>query len=339
MNGRRKKTLVMSLAVLIAAALLAAFVHRAGDMSKVADALRHAFVAHPVFLAGGIALFSVSLMCGLTRWFILLRTLGIPIRFTQALRLYATGHFFNVLGPGATGGDLVKAAWFAANCPGLRAETITSIAAERLIGFFAMFAFTAGISFFRTDFFTRTPALHAIAVALRIACLASIAVSVLIAIFGKRLARAVSADRSESPRRGKAREVLGRVIETMHTCFSHPFAASAAFALSLANHVTDTVCYLLLSRSIGMTLPFRDMVTVSPIANTIAAVPVTPGGTGLRETMLQTLLDAHDVARELSSALGLLMLGTIIFWAIVGGVIMLTGPRLAAIKAEKDANA
>lgn len=336
MNGRRKQTLVMLFTALVAIALLATFIRRGGDFEKIANALRYALSMHPGFLIGGVALFSVSLTCGLTRWFILLRTLGIRIKYTQALRLYATGHFFNVLGPGATGGDLVKAAWFATNCPGMRAETITSIAAERLIGFFAMFAFTAGISFYRADFFSQTPALHTIAVVLRVACVAAIAFSVAIAFFGDRLARATAADESASPRRKKLQEVVGRVIETLHTCFSHPFAAFAAFALSIANHVTDTVCYLLLSRSLGMTLPFRDLITVSPIANTIAAVPITPGGTGLRENTLQSLLDVYGVARELSTALGLLMLGTILFWAVVGGIIMLTGPKLASVGTKKD---
>ena len=46
---------------------------------------------------------------------------------------------------------------------------------------------------------------------------------------------------------------------------------------------------------------------VSPLANTIAAIPVTPGGAGVRETTLQSLLTVIDIPPEASASLGLLM--------------------------------
>ena len=75
------------------------------------------------------------------------------------------------------------------------------------------------------------------------------------------------------------------------------------------------VGYLLFA--IGAGIALRDMAVVSPLADGIAALPLTPGGAGLRENTLQWLLDSLGVPRAQSTALGLLMFATILLWAAV----------------------
>lgn len=333
-NKRFRKQALAAGAVSLAVVLLIIFVFRAGDLNALRATLSSAF-NKPHYLFAGMALFSVSLMCGMTRWYILLRTLHLPITYIEALRLYATGHFFNVIGPGATGGDFVKAAWIAVKCPGQRTAAITSIAAERLIGIIAMIVFVTTIAFFRKDFFADNRILTAFRSCLYIACGCAIMVILLLTVINwGRLARHIH------PKPDSFREKLLKTIlniwQTFRISLTHPTATCAAFILSFMNHLTDVCCYYLLSRAISMTLPFRDLLVISPIANTVAALPVTPGGAGVRENTLQFMMDVVHVPRHESTALGILMFATILTWACIAGLIMATGLRSGKLRLSKD---
>lgn len=325
MNALRSKSLWIVLGTVLGVALLLLFLRRAGDLGGMVDVLRGA-ASRPGWLAAGIGLFSVSLLFGLTRWYLLLRALGLPLRFRGALRLYATGHFFNVLGPGATGGDLVKAGWIAARCPGRRTEAIASIAADRLIGLLSMVVFVAAVSVLRADFFSMDPALALLRHFVYVGRVVGAAVVLLFAFldigaFVERLRL------PEKSLRSRLADVAVRFWRTLHVCLTHPRAALGAFALSLCNLSTTVCCYFLLSRSLSMTVPLRDLFVLTPLADTIAAVPVTPGGAGLRENTLQSLLDIASVPRTESTALALAMFGTILVWAAVAGILMVSGPK------------
>ncbi len=316
------------LAALLGAALFALLLRRAGDLGAVAGVLRGA-LARPGWLALGAVLFALSLGCGLARWRALLRALRLPVPLADAARLYAAGHCFGVLGPGATGGDVVKAAWFAARTPGRRADAVASIAAERLIGVLALACFVAGVLLARADFFARDPGLAALRRGLLLAFAAVAACAIaLAAIDANALARRLRPERGGAA--GRAAAAVLRVWGAVRVCLRHPRAAGAAFALSILNFATMVCCWFALSRAAGMALPFRDLAAATPVADAAAALPVTPGGAGLRENLLQRLLDAADVPRAQSTALGLLMFATILLWALLCGAYALSGRRAAA---------
>ena len=321
--GKVRKVTFTVAAAALAVFLLVVFVGKSGDLDKLAVTLKSAF-GRPWYLAGGVAMFSLSLLCGMIRWYILLRTLKLPITSGEMFRLYATGHFFNVLGPGATGGDFVKGAWIAIKCPGRRTQAVTSIAAERLIGFFAMIIFVSTISLFRKDFFYDKPVLTLLIHIVYSVLAGCIVLMLLLTVIDwGRLSSRVH------PKKGgmaeKTLEAMLNIWKTFRVCLTHTTATLGAIALSFANHVIDVMCYFLLSRSVAMTLPLRDLFVISPISNAVAALPVTPGGAGVRENMLQVMMDSVGVPRTQSTALGLLMFGAIIFWAVVSGTIMVSG--------------
>lgn len=310
-------------AIALAAALMGVFIYRSGNIRELLATFESA-LTRPGFLVAGVGLFSVSLMCGMTRWYVLLRTLRLPITFGAAFRLYATGHFFNVIGPGATGGDFVKGAWIAMKCPGRRTEAVTSIAAERLIGLVAMVCFVTAVSIVRKDFFAESRVLTAFRHAIYWACAASAVVILLLTAIDW---EALSHRLNPKPGRFAAKllKVMLNIWQTFRVCLTHPAAAFATFLLSLTNHITDVCCYFLLSRAIGMTIRFGDLIVISPLANTIAAVPLTPGGAGVRENALLFMMDVVKIPRTESTALGLLMFCTIVFWACIAGAIMASG--------------
>jgi len=68
--------------------------------------------------------------------------LGVPFRLIDSLRLSFVGTFFNLVIPGAVGGDLVKAAYLARmNLP--RTQAIATLLIDRVVGLVGLFYLAA----------------------------------------------------------------------------------------------------------------------------------------------------------------------------------------------------
>lgn len=315
-----KKKLLIGFAFILAIVLLGAVIQKAGGIVAVASELGGAFSRHPLYVVIGVLFFSISLFCGITRWYILLQKLNLPLRYRDCIRLYAIGHFCNMLGPGALGGDVVKASWVAKTNPTKRTELITSIAAERFIGMVAMVFFVAAICACSSDFFAKHQELVPFRNMFFLIFLGLLAfLVVLVVIDWGKYAHQLKV--REGGIRKKILEIVVRSWETLRVCLTHPWTTGGAFFISLLNHCVDVICYFILSRSLELSVRFRELLVVSPIANTVAAIPITPGGAGVRENILQEMLSCVGVSSDESAALGLLMFSTLLIWAIVGALV------------------
>ncbi len=96
-------------------------------------------------LALAFACYFVAKLLTFVRWFWLVRAIEPSFRFDVALLLGFIGNLFNLLIPGAVGGDLVKAAYLA-KMDVHKTAAIGSMAIDRLIGLLGLFivAATAG---------------------------------------------------------------------------------------------------------------------------------------------------------------------------------------------------
>ena len=328
-----KKRILALAAIVIALLLFTLFIYRTGNVSELLGKLNNA-VERPIFLISGASLFLISLLCGTLRWYVLLRTLKFNITLPETIRLYASGHFFSILAPGMTGGDVVKATWIAIKCPNSRTEAVTSIVAERMIGLMAMVIFITSIAVFRHDFFAEKPE----CIILRNTFFGGCGVIIAIVITLAAVDLGKIADRLKiEPKTFSAKlfDVTVRIWKTLRICIMHPVATATAFALSFLNHFTDVCCYFLLSKAIAMKIQFKDLLVISPISNTIVAIPATPGGVGMRENALQIMMQYIDIPYTESAALGLLMSATIFFWAIICGIILLITPSLRKIARQR----
>jgi hypothetical protein len=89
---------------------------------------------------------------GALRWWLLLRALGFAVPRLRALHLGLVGVFFNSVGIGYVGGDVVKAYYAACDQPrGRRAEAVTSVIFDRLVGLFSLLLFAVLMMLLRPD--------------------------------------------------------------------------------------------------------------------------------------------------------------------------------------------
>ncbi|MEO6809824.1 MAG: lysylphosphatidylglycerol synthase transmembrane domain-containing protein [Isosphaeraceae bacterium] len=87
----------------------------------------------------GFALYMTGLISTFIRWRLLVRALGLPFPVRTALRLGFIGNVFNLVIPGAVGGDLIKAAYLFREFPRKKTQAGGSIAIDRIIGLLGLF--------------------------------------------------------------------------------------------------------------------------------------------------------------------------------------------------------
>ncbi|MFN0196513.1 MAG: YbhN family protein [Planctomycetaceae bacterium] len=88
---------------------------------------------------GALLLCGVSLLLTFLRWWLLIWGLDFDVRFRDAVRLGFVGYLCNYLGPGAAGGDLVKAVFVAKGQSSRRAAVAATVFLDRLLGLLALF--------------------------------------------------------------------------------------------------------------------------------------------------------------------------------------------------------
>lgn len=81
----------------------------------------------------------LSLLATFSRWRLLVRGIGMPFSFRETFRLGMLGEGCNLMGPGAVGGDLVKATLLAKNHPKRIASVMATVFLDRVLGIWALF--------------------------------------------------------------------------------------------------------------------------------------------------------------------------------------------------------
>lgn len=89
-------------------------------------------------LAAALACLATAVTLTFVRWFWLVRALGLPFRFVDALRLGFIGYMFNLVSLGSVGGDLFKAVFLAREHPERKTEAVSTIILDRFIGLYGI---------------------------------------------------------------------------------------------------------------------------------------------------------------------------------------------------------
>lgn len=91
------------------------------------------------FFAAAVLVRFVSLCLTFTRWWLLVTGIGLPMTWWDSFRVGMFCEFCNLVGPGAAGGDLVKAVWLAKDHRERRASAAATVVLDRILGLWALF--------------------------------------------------------------------------------------------------------------------------------------------------------------------------------------------------------
>lgn len=221
----------------------------------------------------GLMLFSA--LVAITRWWRLLRVAGCATRWYDALRLTFIGFFMNLVLPGLTGGDVVKAVMVVRENPERRADALVTVLVDRGLGLLVLMAMAAGVVLVEGERFAEV----------RLAVLLFF-VAVLVALWiglHPWPRRVLKVDRLLEKLPQKER--LRSVDRALSIYARHPGEIALAIVLSALNHGSIAFALYSLGHAFGDTLSLPEYLGIAAIANTVSSVPVAPGGWGVGEAL------------------------------------------------------
>lgn len=287
-------------------------------------------------LAIGLLLFGVITHIGVLRWWLLLRAQDIRVPFGLARRLTFLGFFFNNVVPGPTGGDLVKAVYIARRTD-KRAQSIVTVVIDRIVGILALALIAAIVLVFHLD----NPQFRELAAFIGL-FLGGVAVAAML-FFSRRVRRLIRFEHWSARLPGGG--MIRKADEAVFLWRNHKKDVGVALLLSFANQLSIQGLMLLFAAALHVTtsagepLPWTSYMVVLPVAFIVSALPVLPGGWGVREAAFAYCF--HFVAVERNPAIALSVVNgmTQLAWSLLGGVYFLAdrgGGAVAAPAAGKD---
>lgn len=289
------------------------------DLDRLLAVLRASLTHWPWLLCGALLCF-ICLCIGVLRWKIILDGRGLRMSWGRAFSVFFIGQFFNAFMFGSTGGDLARAFYAAQETHHKKTEAVATVLIDRMIGlvlldFIALVMLIARARFYIDHWVTHAPAFLMIGMNL----LTAIG---LLALFNIHRFQHWSL-----LRRITNHPVVGPIVKRMLvSIFLYRRKTGVllkTLLLSLAIHLLVILeCYCL-GRSFQLHLGLIAYLTVIPMILAIAALPITPGGLGIREGLTVALFGALGIGITQSLPLSLMLYLIGVVWSLFGGMIFL----------------
>ncbi len=272
----------------------------------------------PVCFAWSLVFMGTTIFLGVMRWRLVLETQGIHLAARRATGISFVAHFFNSFLLGSTGGDVIKAFYAARETHHKKAEAVVTVMVDRLIGLWSMLAF-AGIMMLPSAKLVFQPGRYLWCSSMVLLMLAGCSVVLGLALWGHGpVARSLAGPLRRFPQW----TVIERSLSACRHFKERSFLLKAVL-ISMALNLFCVFQVLVLSRGMGLEVPAMTLFAVVPVIISISALPVTPSGLGVRETLFVSLLSSHSVNVTGPSALSLSLLAYSgsLFWSLIGGMV------------------
>ena len=332
-----KKAILTTIQILVTVGILVWVFH---DPKKRADMFGAIRNANLLWILAGVAAYGVVEVFAAARWQILLRVQGISLGWIRLGALLMIGIFFNLFMPGGTGGDVVKIFFLLKETPGKKAQALLAVLIDRVVGLLGLILVAGVVIALRWDWlrqgqpiphfewawlgsmtamkqwFSTIPNTTKLLYTLLLILGASI-VGVLFsfAITGFGLIQKLP---HRMPMRDKFID-----LAVAYNLYARAWVSSLlAIAISVGVHIASFYVFYSAARALRAGVSLLDFFAVMPIINTLAALPISVGGTGPREGLFQTLLsELCGVSEGQAVAISLTGFVIIVFWGLVGGAI------------------
>ncbi|NTV37659.1 MAG: flippase-like domain-containing protein, partial [Anaerolineales bacterium] len=315
---KKKKLPLLLLRVLIGIGLMGFLVLKL-DYTSLGPAFQRTSL-HGTWIAGGILFTLIGLCAGAYRWKIIVCAQRLNLGLGRAMAIFFIGQFFNAFMLGACGGDMARAWLVARENKSKRTEAATTVFIDRFFGLFILIAFCSimilvSLRLFLEHAKTRGPGV------MMLFFLAGSILSILI------LFRRNQFEHSRSFMFLENRTRIGPYIRRAYDAFylfrkDHAIMIRSVF-LSLINTIFLTLACYAFGKSLEIQIKLADYFILFPIISVIAAIPITPGSLGVRESLFVTLFGALGVAGPQAMLMSLLVYAGGLFWSLFGGLVFL----------------
>lgn len=277
--------------------------------------------ASGLVLALGMLL--VSAVMSVTRWWRLLALAGCPTSWWNALRLTFLGFFFNLVVPGLTGGDVIKAVLVVRENPQRRADAFVTVVVDRGLGLVVLAGLATLVVLLTGNQFgdLRWPVV-----------LSFVAMVLGIFVFvhaGTRRALGLSRLLERVPQR----ERLKSIERSLSEYARHPGEMLIAALLSVVNHCGIAGAIWAIGHAFGDTMSFPAYLGITAIANTVSSLPLAPSGLGVGEVLIGYLFHLLGSTQPLGVAVSVTYRLLTVALNVSGGLFLLL-PGGKEVRAE-----
>jgi uncharacterized membrane protein YbhN (UPF0104 family) len=267
--------------------------------------------------------FTIACLLGLAwqatvslRWKLLLGALGLRVKFLRALRLSLAGVASNQVLLGSVGGDVVKAALVARDedVPATlqsKTQAVFALVMDRGIGLVSLLAIGTVAALARAGTHDGLALRFGIALGVPLVGL------VLVLAWARR----------REPK--DASSTVGGILSSVHHALrsyrQRPGVLAVAAILSLFSHTFFICAVAWLGNALGMSLPWFRYFQISPIIETLQAVPISPAGWGVAETLYLVLYEEAGESAVSALSLALSVRAVVLALAVIGvpGLVLL----------------
>ena len=263
-----------------------------------------------------------TIIIGVIRWRIVLSVQGLKLSFKRAMGISLVSHFFNSFLLGSTGGDLLKAYFASGETSKKKAEAITTVAVDRLLGLFSMLLFCSFLALVNWNVVMSEKRFMAVML-LVLSMLFLSGMFMMLSFWGgptnwrlkfqffltklprgSALVRCIEACRSYGEKPSFLLRVLGWSMLLNFVCVMQIIALGWGLGLDMGSH-------LLL------------VMLIVPAVICISALPITPSGIGVRENLYVALLSSTAIGIDQKAALSISILAFAgsLLWSLAGGVV------------------
>jgi len=310
-----KKTILTVIQVLVTVGILFWVFHDPVKRHQMWEALIH---ARPAWLLAGFLCYGVVELLAAFRWYILLRVQGVLLAPWRVGALLMLGIFFNMFMPGGTGGDVLKIFYLLKETPDKKKEGLLAVLMDRLIGLMALILISSVIIAIQYNWLRTTPASRNLTWALLLILAGSLGAIVFsFVISGFRLAHRL-------PERLPMRDKLIDISKAYNAYAVAWPASLAALTASFGVHFASFTLYVCAARALNVAISTGALLTMMPIILTLASLPISVGGAGVREGLFAALLVPLCGVPQ-AQAVTLSLTGFVLTagWGMVGGLIYL----------------
>jgi hypothetical protein len=264
---------------------------------------------------------TAAAFCGLTaasfRWHLILRSQQFNLKWPSVFRFFFIGQFFNAFLPGGCGGDLVRAYYVARITSRRRTQAVSTVLVDRGIGLLTTLAFGCIMILIQRPLFQQFPTLKMAALLMGTIALAAIAALAL--LFYRNIFQVIPPlQKLEQTRIGS---IIHKAYDVVFFFRRHPGILTICIGISLFNLTCLTLACVCFAQSLQIDLPATDYFTMFPIITTLTAIPLTPGGLGIRESLFTELFKTIGVETYRTFPLSLLVYFGGLFCSLLGGLL------------------
>ena len=291
--------------------------------------------ANKLLLLLGALCYSAAVALSAIKWGVLLRAVGIPVRFPRLLSYQWQAEFFNNFLPGQVGGDVARGYALAVDTQ-RRGDAAASVLIDRFIGLFVFMLFAAVATaamllFGRPDgtAFTADQWLWMRLIALGSGLVSAGLLAVLLILLSRRLKLLVERLLARLPMHARTVPIWQKAARAFDAYRNHAVVLLWVALGSAAIVLLTSVNIWLIARALqpgGISL--LEVLVVNPIIVFVAlALPLSPGGLGVRQGAFVLTFLLVGASGPLGLAVGLLQQALGYLVSIPGGFLWMRGGR------------